>query len=284
TYDLALFDASTIARFAGHYRRLLAAAALRPELRLGELPLLSRGERHALLVEWSAGPRPELARQDTIHRWITARAKRRPEAVAVVFGDDALSYGELERRAERLARRLRTLRVGPEIRVALGIGPSPEMVVGVLGILKAGGAYVPLDPDWPSARLELQLEDVGAAVLVTASPWAGRLPPHPRPVLLDKLPAGRDDAPASPVGAGNAAYVLYTSGSSGRPKGVVVSHRNVLGSTSARLLSYPHGTFLLIPSLAFDSSVAGLFGTLCSGGTLVVVPQSLRADGAALGR
>src|SRR5205823_6314664 len=207
-----------------------------------------------------------------------AQAAQTPDAVAVVFEQEALSYAQLEARANQLAQHLRTLGVGAEAVVGLCLERSLEMVVGLIGILKAGGAYLPLDPSYPAERLCFMLADAGAAVLITHSGLRDRLGGHAaRVVELDSeaaaIAAQPSSAPASAVRPQNLAYVIYTSGSTGTPKGVAVEHRHLLASNTARSLFYaelqPH-RFLLLSSISFDSSIAGIFWSLLSGGAIVV--------------
>src|SRR6185436_19274485 len=232
----ALFDGTTAERLLAHLRSLLEAAVTSPQACLSELPLLGEAERHALLVEWSdtavAG-----AADGTVHGLVERQAAQAPDAVALVCGDHALTYGELERRANQLAWRLRRLAVGPEVRVAVLLERSPEMVVALLGVLKAGGAYVPLDPAYPAERLSLMAEDSQAAVLLTQERLAAALPPAGATVLrLDADESDADesdahecgDAPPPLAGPEHLAYVLFTSGSTGRPKGVQIPHGAVV--------------------------------------------------------
>jgi amino acid adenylation domain-containing protein len=278
-----LFDGATVARMLDQLQRLLAAAAADPELPLSRLDLLGAAERQQLLVEGSGwGGGGEAAAP--LHRLFEAQARRAPAAAALCCAGELVTYGELDRRADRLARRLRGLGVGPETRVALFLPRSVELVVAVVAVLKAGGAYVPLDPDYPRERLVWLLQDAAAPLVITRSELAGRLlAGGPMPlVLLDSTevaPAAMsgpaDDDPQGAAGPDHAAYVIYTSGSTGRPKGVVVTHRN-----AARLFTATAGWFefgagdvwTLFHSYAFDFSVWEIWGALLHGGRLVVVP------------
>ena len=196
-----------------------------------------------------------------------------------------LTYAELNRRANQLAHYLGSLGVGPDVRVGLCVERSPDMIVAILGMLKAGGTYVPLDPDYPQERLAFMLEDSQAAVILTQARLADDLPSVWAPII--RLDADRDliarESAQNPCVAAlqdNLAYVIYTSGSTGVPKGVLITHRNLLHSTWARLAYYrePITSFLLLASFAFDSSVAGIFWTLCQSGTLVLPPDGLQRD------
>ncbi len=204
--------------------------------------------------------------------------------LAVVCGESALTYGELRQRSSALARRLIELGVAPDARVAIVADRSPDTVVGIVAIIKAGGAYVPIDPDYPKDLIAFTLTDSGARVLLTSRRHAHSLPKGgPQIAFLDECGTA-DTGFASPLGK-NLAYVIYTSGSTGRPKGVPITHANLAHSTRARLEFYkiPPKRFLLLSSFAFDSSVAGLFWTLCTGGTLVLPAAGEERDPTALG-
>ncbi|MGZ3459276.1 MAG: condensation domain-containing protein, partial [Archangium sp.] len=219
-YNTDLFDAAAVGRLAEHLRLLLEGVVAAPEALLSELPLLTSGERHQLLVEWS-GPRAPSPQDSCLPTWFEQQVRRTPDAPALAFQDEHLTYRELNRRANRLAHHLRRLGVGPDAVVALCVERSLEMVVGLLGILKAGAAYLPLDPSYPRERLAFMCEDSGARVLVTRRSDAGQLPePRAAVVLLEGAEAladERDDDPVPQSSPDNLAYVIYTSGSTGRP-------------------------------------------------------------------
>ncbi len=276
-YNSGLFDHATAERLAGHLSRVLAAIAESPDVRLSEIELPGEAERHQLLVEWndtevSAEP-PAL-----LHAAFEARAAADPDAVALVYRETRVTYGELDARASRLAAVLRGLGVGPEARVGLCSARTPEMVVGVLGILKAGGAYVPLDPAYPAERLAFTLADAEVPVLVTQEALLPVLPRHTASVvLLDRLPDGVKRM-AAPVSADNLAYLIYTSGSTGRAKGVAITHRS-----AAEMVRWASGVFppadlagvLAATSLCFDLSVFELFVPLSLGGTVILAANAL---------
>ncbi len=229
-YSADLFDAATIDRMLGHLQTLLEAIAATPDRRLSGLALLSEAERRNLLVDWNATA--ERSQEVPFHQLFEAQADRTPEAVAVTCGDRSLTYRALDARANQLAHHLRGLGVGPDVRVALCVARSPEMVVGLLGILKASGAYVPLDPTYPPERLGWMLTDSGAPVLLTQQPLLERLPSHSAAVVcLDRdgetLARNPTRRPSGGASAGNLAYVIYTSGSTGRPKGVMIEQRGL---------------------------------------------------------
>ena len=275
-YSPDLFEVRTIQRMLGQCETLLRGIIANPAEGILQLPLLTGDELHQVLVEWNDTSR-DYPRNKCIHQLIEESVRRNPAGIAVEYGEQCLSYGELNSYADQLASRLRSEGVGPEVVVPICVERSLEMVIGVLGILKAGGAYLPLDPICPRERLELMLEDCQAQVIVTQ--------PHLREIvsgrnrrLICLNPNGLDDRtahlkiPACQLTPDNLAYVIYTSGTTGRPKGVMVSHRNVVHSTYARFLEYDQRveSFLLLSSYAFDSSVAGIFWTLSQGGRLVL--------------
>ena len=279
-YSTDLFDSAAVSRMSGHWQTLLEGIVSEPADRISELPLLTEAERHQILIEWNDTAQA----QDPIpvHKWFEVQARKTPQATAVVCGTRQLSYAELNQRAEKLAARLCSMGVGPDVPVALCLERSVEMIIGILGVLKAGGAYVPLDPTYPRERLEFMLADCKATVLITQSHLAAhRLSRDFQTVLLDSEETynGADSTISSAqVSLENLAYIIYTSGSTGGPKGVLVTHRNLAHSNGARLQHYrePAGRFLLLSSYAFDSSVAGIFHSLTSGGTLVVPPPEFR--------
>ncbi len=300
-YDRDLFDAPTIERLSRHFAVLLDGAAQSSGARLSELPLLAAAERQQLVREWS-DERSEYPRESPLPALFAAQAAATPDAVALDGALDdgaaALSYGELGRRANRLAYRLAALGVGPEVRVGLCLERSFDWLVAALGILGAGGAYVPLDPSYPRERLALLAS--GAAVLVTVERWLPRLPPGPRIYCLDQEAAAPGSAaaaataatavaPESGATADSPCYVLYTSGSTGLPKGVVVPHRGVV--RLVRGTGYVHfgpgEVFLQLSPLSFDASTFEIWGALLHGGRLVLAPPqelSLADLGAILAR
>jgi amino acid adenylation domain-containing protein len=280
-YSRDLFDRTTVARLAASWSQLVTAVASDPDRRLSELPLLGEAQRHQLLVEWNA---PVLSGEPRcLHELFAAQALRRPEAEAVRFEGRSLSYGELEARANRLARRLRRLGVGPEERVGICLERTPELLIALLAVLKAGGAYVPLDPRYPQARLELMLEDSGARVVIGEELALEHLPAWSgERVLVDReresLAAESAEAPASGVTARNLAYLIYTSGSTGRPKGVAIEHASAWALAAWAREAFPPETFdavLASTSVCFDLSVFEIFVPLAWGGRLVLAADAL---------
>ena len=276
-YASDLFDARTIERMAGHYLAVLDALADRPQQAVGDVELLGGAERQ-LLNAWCESPR-RFEEAEPVHRLIERRAQEQPQAEALLFGDETWTYADLNARANRLAHRLITLGVGPDVRVGIAVERSLEMVAGLLAILKAGGAYVPLDPDYPMDRLAYMLRDSGIGLVLAQGSVRNKLPLAEG---LDVLEFDRLDLTGEPthdprvaVHAENLAYVIYTSGSTGRPKGAQLTHRNVsrlLAGTDAWFQFSVRDVWTMFHSYAFDFSVWEMFGALCSGGKLVIVP------------
>lgn len=288
-YDARCFDESDIQRLAERFEVLLREATERPETAVGRLNVLTGAERQSLLVEFNdtAAPYP---RGSYIHQFIERQADETPDAVALVFGDRELDYGGLNRRANQLARHLQSCGVGPNVLVGICLERSIEMVVSILAVLKAGGAYVPLDPTYPSERLHFMIDDTAAPVIVTREQLAGRLSGGSQMVFLDRDSTVIDRYPetnvASAVAPQDLVYVIYTSGSTGKPKGVMITHEGLVISHAARLAAYqqPVHKFLLLSSFSFDSSVVGIFWSLCTGGTLVLIPEDIQKTPAGIAR
>ncbi|HYR07006.1 MAG TPA: amino acid adenylation domain-containing protein, partial [Longimicrobium sp.] len=280
-YATDLFDGATIRRMLGHLARVLEQVAADPDLPLSRVELLKEAERTQVLEGWSVVPAID-APAACIHHLFQAQAARTPEAVAVFRDGDALTYAGLEARANRLAHHLRALGVGPERCVGVCLERTPELVVALLAVLKAGGAYVPLDPAYPRERLGWMVEDAGVRVVLTSSALAARLPAGVEPVRLDTigglLASASAEAPEGGALPDNLSHVIFTSGSTGRPKGVMMRHAG-----AAALLHWMRGAVpdedrravLGSTSINFDVSVAEIFGTLCWGGTLVLVENAL---------
>jgi amino acid adenylation domain-containing protein len=276
-YSTDLFERVTIDRMLSHLARVLEQVAADADVRLSQLELLGEAERALMLEEWNRTA-AEYPADHCIHALFEEQAARTPVAVAVEFEGEILSYGALNRRANQLAHHLAGLGVGPETRVGICLERGTEMIVSVLAVLKAGGAYVPLDPTYPAERLRYVLEDSRARVLVTSggvgTALVGEEVDGFAVVDLDaeaEAIAGEPETPpTSGVRPQNLAYVIHTSGSTGRPKGTGVPHGSLVSSTRARTAWYGADPqhFLLLSSIAFDSSVAGVFWTLCGGGTL----------------
>ena len=275
------FDAVWMGGLLDHYEALLAHLPEDRERRVNEVPMLGAAEERRVSA-WERGPRLDGPEIDLLPPQVLDHARRQPQVPAVACGGVRLSYGDLETAGRAIAAALLASGVTPGDRVGMFVDRSTQMIAGVIGSHLAGAAYVPMDPSYPDARNRDVLADADVAAVVTTSALRRRLPAGPwRAIAVDAL---EHDAAASAdlpgLRPGSLAYILYTSGSTGRPKGVVVTHENLRRSTQARMQFYgtPPKRFLLLPSLAFDSSVAGLFWTLATGGTLVVPTDDEASD------
>lgn len=256
----------------------LAAGPPAPEARASRG--LTATERHRVVVEWNDTAR-EAPPDCCIHELFEAQVELTPDAPAVC-GQERVTYSQLDAQANRLAHRLRSCGVGPEVLAGVFMDCSPAMLASLLAVLKAGGAYVPLDPGYPEERLAAMVADCAVPVVIAQQALLPRLAAMPgRRHLVTPDGAGAEIPGPSGVHPDNPAYAIYTSGSTGRPKAVIVSHRSLVASTLARLELYgstPPAVALLLPSFAFDSSVAVIFGTLCQGGTLVLPREEQRTE------
>jgi amino acid adenylation domain-containing protein len=285
SYSTDLFDRRSIDRLVSRYQALLAAVVAAPDRRLSALSLVDADDRRMMLHEWNDTRRIWRDPDAGLHTLVTRQAVRTPEVIAIVDGAARLTYAELEHRAERLARRLRSLGVGPDVRVAACLERSSHLVVGLLAILKAGGAYVPLDPTYPRERLEFMLRDSGARLLLTQEHLRPELPASDLQVVCADVelepPGSGSDLQASEVSADSLAYVMYTSGSTGRPKGVMVSHRAALNHLRWRQTYFPltpEDRGLHKSSLSFDDSVWEIFEPLLAGARLILARPGGQSD------
>ena len=296
-HDPGRFAPVDAARLLPHLTSLLTGMAgvptAAPGLPLADLPLLSAAERHQLLQEWSdtarpaaASPAPAAGVPGCLHQLFERQAERTPAAAALTFQGTALSYGELNARANRLAHALRRRGAGPETRIAVLFARTPEMVVALLAILKAGGAYVPLDPLYPRQRLAFMVEDSGVALVLATESTATALAGGAAPILLldpetaaGEAIAGESNADPAPLaGPGNLAYVIYTSGSTGRPKGVAIEHGSAVELCRWSREVFPDADLegvLAATSICFDLSVFELFVPLGRGGRVLLAENAL---------
>lgn len=283
-YATVLFEPGTIQRYLGYFRRLLEGMVTQEWEMVDRLGMLSEKEREQVLYRWN-GTGVAYPSNKCVHELFAEQVEKTPGAAAVEFEGRQLTYIELNRQANRLAHYLQIMGVKPETRVAICAERGLEMIVGLMAILKAGGAYVPLDPAYPPGRLQYMLADSEPVVLLTQAHVKEQMGSLPAGLLtLDLTDADwNSQQESNPTHLGllpeHLAYVLYTSGSTGKPKGVMVSHRNLVSSTFARKQAYDKlGRFLLLSSISFDSSVAGIFGSLLYGGTLIIAPDDLVHD------
>jgi amino acid adenylation domain-containing protein len=279
-YSTELFEGATIERMIEHFRRLIESAVANPDDPISALSMMTEAERRHLLVEWNDTSR-DYPRQKSVVRLFEQQVEERPDNVAVVFGDESLTYRELNARANQLAHYLISMGVGPEVLVGLSVDRSVQLIIGLLAILKAGAAYVPLDPSYPTDRLAFMLGDAQVPVLLTKEELADELPTYfGQLVCLDSdshlfsgLSAKNPAAETSPA---NTAYVIYTSGSTGVPKGVQVSHGGLTNMAEAQVRTFgiaPDSRIVQFASLSFDASIFEIVMALRSGAALILARQ-----------
>ncbi len=278
-YSTALFDESTVARWIASFETLVRHAATVPSSTIGDLDLLSEEEQKRILIDWNATAL-DYPHESTVSQIFEAQAKASPEAVALCFEDEVVTYAELNEQANKIALWIREqLESKASPRIAISLERSPELISVILGILKAGGIYIPLDSSYPAARLVLLLEDAKPDLLITQQTLLERFVELPVRIVCwedMRLPASKgDDILLSPHDGGNEpAYLMYTSGSTGKPKGVLVPHRAIL-----RLVKHtdyadfgPDQTFLQLAPVSFDAATFEIWGALLNGGRLVLMP------------
>ncbi|MEG5026528.1 amino acid adenylation domain-containing protein [Microcoleus sp. AT8-B1] len=282
-YSLDLFESATIARMAGHFQNLLEGIVANPSARLSDLPLLAETERQQLLFEWN-NTGINYSQNECVHRLFEAQAAKTPDAVAVQFECQSLTYQELNIRANQLAHYLHSFGVKPDGIVGVYMERSLDAIVGILGVLKAGGAYLPLDPIYAKERLIFMLEDAGVQVLLTQAELKAETPAQNNisVICLDAewqtIAQQNKSNPESAVLPENLAYIIYTSGSTGKPKGVMVQHQSLANYTQAASVEYgiePGDRILQFASLSFDASAEEIYPCLTRGATLVLRGNSM---------
>ncbi|PUA38789.1 non-ribosomal peptide synthetase, partial [Paenibacillus elgii] len=285
TYNGNLYTESFIAQAVDHLNRLFSVVLFQPDLALGQADLLSEAEKHQLLDAFNKTG-TDYPRDTTIHRLFEEQAERRPDAVAVTFEDRQLTYGELNERANRLARTLRNAGVQADQLVGLMVERSLEMIVGIMGILKAGGAYVPIDPEYPEERIRYMLEDSGTQVLLSQGHLQERVSFSGTWIRLDDEAAYHEDGSnlESVNGPEHLTYVIYTSGTTGKPKGNLTTHRNIIRvvKNTNYIDITEQDKLLQLSSYSFDGSTFDIFGALLNGAKLVLVPKETVLDVAKL--
>nr|WP_282706364.1 non-ribosomal peptide synthetase [Pseudomonas syringae] len=276
TYATALFDPRTIERMAGHWLALLQAICANAAQRIAEVPMLDVAERQQILHDWNATA-ADFPNEACLHSLIEAQVRATPDAPALVFATEQLSYVQLNARANQLAHRLRESGVGPDVLVGICVERSLELVIGLLAIIKAGGAYVPLDPDYPEDRLAYMMQDSGIGLLLTQTALLARLPVQVQSLCLDQDGDWLEGySTANPVNLShplNLAYVIYTSGSTGKPKGAGNSHRALVNRLHWMQKAYKidgSDTVLQKTPFSFDVSVWEFFWPLMTGARLAV--------------
>ncbi|MCU0532506.1 MAG: amino acid adenylation domain-containing protein [Hydrococcus sp. Prado102] len=280
-YDANLYSIEEIERLAGQFRQLLESAIANLNAAIDELVILSDRDRQQLLIEFNDTKR-DYPKDKCIHQLFEERAKLVPDQIAVVFEDRQLTYGELNARANQLARHLQTLGVKPDVLVGICVERSLDMVIGILGILKAGGAYVPIDPVLPKERIAFMLEDTQASVLLTQQHLMESLPDRDGANIIcldadwDAIACQSQENPAEETTSENLAYIIYTSGSTGKPKGVAIEHRqlvNYVNGIVERLEIQAGASYAMVSTFAADLGNTVVFPSLCTGGSLHIISQ-----------
>jgi amino acid adenylation domain-containing protein len=276
-YNTDLFDGQTIERMAKHFEILLIGVTENPNLPISTLTILTASEQQQLLVDWN-DTQVEYPREQCIHQLFEAQVNKTPEAIAIVCGDEQLTYQELNTRANQLAHHLQTLGIKPEVPVGVCVSRSIEMMVGIIGVLKAGGAYVPLDPTYPAERLAYMLTDSQLLVLLTQDSLRANLPNHTAQVVcLDTdwptIAQHSGNNCVSAVSPTNLVYIIYTSGSTGKPKGTMIQHQSLVSYTTTTIREYgmqPTDKVLQFCSISFDVAAEEIYPCLSNGGALVL--------------
>jgi amino acid adenylation domain-containing protein len=284
-YNTDLFKPETIARMAGHLTTLITGILEAPDASIDALPMLGEAERHTLLVDWNQTSAP-YPHDITAHAMFERQCDLLPDAAAIFYEDEVISYRELDKRANQLAHYLQKLEVGPEVIVGISLERCPDMVISVLAVMKAGGAYLPLDPAYPRDRLAFMLEDTKAPVLITHAPLLEWLPEHDGTVIcLDadgaKIAKEAETRPEAEVAAESLAYVIYTSGSTGLPKGAMLRHRGICNLSRAQRAAFQideASRILQFSPYSFDASVWEMFMALGNSGALVITSQEVLAS------
>ncbi|MHC4454089.1 MAG: non-ribosomal peptide synthetase, partial [Planctomycetota bacterium] len=283
-YNTDIFNQDTIRRMLGHYQTLLASITRNPDNSVSTLPILTKGEQDQMLLEWN-NTKTDFPHNKCIHQLFEMQVEKSADAVALVYEDDQLSYLELNERSNQLAHYLQKLGVGTDVLVGICMERSLEMVIGILGILKAGGACVPMDPLNPTERLTFMMADARVPVVLTTKSFLDGIPHNGAKIVClsdeEDIREQAKENPSTKATSDNLVYVIYTSGSTGQPKGVALPHHAISNLISWQLknttLSEGART-LQLTSLSFDVSFQEIFTSLCSGGSLILIPESIRQD------
>lgn len=279
-HNTDLFDASTIQRMIGHFQTLLEEIVAHPEQSVGKLPLLTKTEQQQLLMEWN-NTQADYPQDKCIHQLFEQQVEKTPDAVAVVFGEQKLTYQELNYLANQLAHYLQRLGVAPEILVGICVERSLEMLIGMLGVLKTGAAYLPLDPTYPQERLSFMLKDAQVLILLTQQHLVKDIPTHIAQIVCldtdwDRIAQHSQENVLNEVKPENLAYVIYTSGSTGKPKGVMVKHSGLSNLAQVQIQTFAVGCgsrVLQFASFSFDASIWEVVMALVSGATLYLAKK-----------
>jgi amino acid adenylation domain-containing protein len=283
-YNTDLFDRDTIARMVGHWQTLLTAVVANPQARIAHLPLLTITETQTFL-DWNQ-IQDYPVQKTSIQQLFEAQVKLTPDAVAVEFNHQQLTYQQINQKANQLAHHLQSLGVGSDVLVGICLERSLEMIVGLLGILKAGGAYVPLDPNYPEERLAYMVEDAKISVLLTQDKWKTKIPGNQAQIVnldLDwsEIATHSPENPQIITTGKHLAYVIYTSGSTGKPKGVMITHQGLSTFVRSAIQVYQitqSDRILQFASINFDAAVEEIFSCLAAGATLVLRTDAMLTD------
>lgn len=295
-YDAKLFESASIQRLVGHLKTLLAGLIANPEQNLASLPLLTKTEEQQLLVQWN-NTQQDYPQDHCIHHLLEKQVAQTPDAIAVVFEEEKLTYQELNQKANQVAHHLLAQGVTVETLVGISVERSLEMIIGLLGILKAGGAYVPLDPSYPPERLAYMLEDAEVQVVLTQADLLDYLQENVietkdiNLICLDKdwetISEQPDNNPNQEITAQNLAYVIYTSGSTGKPKGVQLAHQGVVNfllSMSQQPGLTEYDTLLAVTTISFDIAGLELYLPLIVGAKVILASREVASSGVALSK
>ena len=284
-YDQRRIDNDSVARMLGHIVTILRATVVAPQTSQSHFPILTDAEQRQILVDWNSTDK-DYPKDACLHHLFETHARQQPDAIAILYKDERISYSELDKRSNQLAHYLQTLGVGPEITVGISVERGLEMVVGVLGVLKAGGAYVPVDPHYPKDRVAFMLKDTHVPILLTQQRLLDELPDmDARKICLDTEWSSISKHSSSPVKSSvtseNLAYVIFTSGSTGQPKGICLQHTGVVNNLLDLNSSFGVGTgdkVMAISALSFDMNVYEVLGTLAAGGSIVIPEAAKQKD------
>ena len=289
-YNQELFEGQTIKRLIGHFENLLAGVIENPHSKVNQLQILSLVEYQQIVREWNNAT-VDYPQDKCIHQLFEQQVAKTPDAIAVIFQEQQLTYRELDNRANQLANYLQTLGVKPDAKVGICLNRCLEMMVGILAILKAGGAYIPLDPAYPQERLSHMLEDSGISVLLTTQNLVNQIPQNKaKQICLDKdwdnlIGNQSQQAPHSDVKPSNLAYVIYTSGSTGKSKGVMIEHNSLVSFTTAATKEYGINNkdrVLQFASISFDVAVEEMYPCLTTGATLILRTDDFLTNGSGM--
>ncbi|MBV6623802.1 MAG: amino acid adenylation domain-containing protein [Rivularia sp. (in: Bacteria)] len=286
-YNQQLFEPQTIKRMINHFENLVSFVVDNPQTKVGEIAILSNAERHQILVEWNQ-TQLDYPHDKCIHQLFEEQVAKTPDALAVVFEQQQLTYRQLDNRANQLANYLQTLEIKPDDRVGICINRCLNMVVGILAILKAGAAYIPIDPNYPQERLSHMLDDSGISVLLTTEDLLPGLPQNKaKSICLDRdwqdlIAHHTQQSPESDVKPSNLAYIIYTSGSTGKSKGVMIEHHSLVNFTTTATKEYGinhRDRVLQFASISFDVAVEEMYPTLTNGATLILRTDEFLTNG-----